>query len=106
MLTTKRRLSTYVIAPRRCIYGEPQEACAHCHSSASETRSRHTTEITVSLVVGALLLVCFGLLLGAAWATQVLHHQHKLLAEERRRLNEQWLAIRAAQRHHRKCDGR
>lgn len=60
----------------------------------------------MSLVVGALLMVCLGLLLGAAWTTQALHHRYRLLAEERRRLNEEWLAIRAARCRHRRCGGR
>ena len=50
------------------------------------------------VALGAVLLVCLGLLLGATWTTQVLHHKHQQLAGERRWLNEQWSMIRTARR--------
>ncbi len=47
-------------------------------------------------VLSGLLLVCLGLLLGSTWTTQALQHQLRRQAEERRRLNEEWLAVRTA----------
>lgn len=46
-------------------------------------------------ILGGVLLLCLGLLLGATWTTQALRHKHSRLAEERRRLNEQLLAVAA-----------
>ncbi|MGH3765070.1 MAG: hypothetical protein ACRDS0_26165 [Pseudonocardiaceae bacterium] len=48
------------------------------------------------LLLGGLFLVCLGLLLGATWTTQALQTQLRRQAEERRRLNEEWLAVRTA----------
>ncbi|MGH3787982.1 MAG: hypothetical protein ACRDRG_15845 [Pseudonocardiaceae bacterium] len=48
------------------------------------------------LVLGAVLLVCLGMLLGAAWTAQALQPKLRQQAEERRRLNEEWSAIRTA----------
>jgi hypothetical protein len=48
------------------------------------------------LLLGAALLVCAGLLLGATWTTQALQLKLRQQAEERRQLNEEWLAVRAA----------
>jgi hypothetical protein len=50
------------------------------------------------MALGAVLLVCLGLLLGATWTTLALQHKHRQLAEERRWLNEQWVMIRTARR--------
>jgi hypothetical protein len=50
------------------------------------------------VVLGAGLLVCLGLLLGASWTTQALQPRLRKQAEERRRLNEEWSAVRAARR--------
>jgi cell division protein FtsL len=47
-------------------------------------------------VLGALLLVFLGVLLGTAWTTQAVQPQLDHQAEERRRLNEEWVAVRAA----------
>jgi hypothetical protein len=55
------------------------------------------------LLLGAALLICLGLLLGATWTTQVLQRTLRRLAEERRRLNEEWLAVRAAWRQRGRC---
>ncbi|MGH3670231.1 MAG: hypothetical protein ACRDSH_06295 [Pseudonocardiaceae bacterium] len=49
-------------------------------------------------LLGAVLLVCLGLLLGAAWTVQSLRPNLHRQAEERRRLNEEWQAVRAARR--------
>ncbi len=54
-------------------------------------------------VLGAVLLVCFGLLLGATWATQALRPKLRRQAEERRRLNEEWSAVRTARRQRGHC---
>lgn len=57
--------------------------------------------LTVSVALLAMcgtLLVCIGLLLGAAWTTQALQPRLREQAEERRRLNEGWLALSAARR--------
>jgi hypothetical protein len=54
-------------------------------------------------VLGAVLLVCLGLLLGATWTNQAFQHKYRQLADERRRLNEQWLAVRAARRQRAEC---
>jgi hypothetical protein len=53
----------------------------------------------ISHVLGWLLLGlmgCFGLLLGAGWINRALDSRFRQLAEERRRLNEEWVAVRAA----------
>jgi hypothetical protein len=55
------------------------------------------------LVFGSLLLVCLGLLLGATWNTQALQPKLRHQAEERRRLNAEWVAIRRTQRSLREC---
>ena len=51
----------------------------------------------------AALLVCLGLLLGSTWTTQALQPRLRRHAEERRRLNEDWLAIRSTRRRGEKC---
>jgi uncharacterized protein YneF (UPF0154 family) len=45
-------------------------------------------------VLGAVLLICLGLLLGTTWTIQVFQSKLQRQAEERRRLNEEWLALR------------
>lgn len=52
------------------------------------------------LVLGAVLLLCLGLLLGSMWTTQALQPKLRRQAEERRRLNEEWSALRTARRQH------
>jgi uncharacterized paraquat-inducible protein A len=54
-------------------------------------------------ILGAVLLVFLGLLLGAAWTTQVLQPKLHLQAEERRKLNEEWEAIHATRRQRSRC---
>lgn len=51
-----------------------------------------------------LLLLCLGVLLGTSWTLQAIQYKFHRLAEERRRLNEEWLAVRAARRQ--QLDGR
>lgn len=48
-------------------------------------------------------LLCFGLLLGAFWTSQSLQPQRRQLAEERRRLNEEWAAVHTAVQHRGRC---
>jgi cell division protein FtsL len=55
------------------------------------------------ILLGAILLVCFGLLLGATWTTQAIQPRLRQLAEERRRLNEEWVAVRATHHRLREC---
>lgn len=55
------------------------------------------------LVLGALLLICFGLLLGASWTTQAMQPKLRQQAEERRRLNQEWVELRQAQRRLQRC---
>jgi hypothetical protein len=55
------------------------------------------------VLLGAALLMFFGLLLGWAWTTQALQPKLRRQAEERRRLNEEWLAVRTARRQRGTC---
>ena len=55
------------------------------------------------LVLGALLLICLGLLLGASWTTQALQPTLRHQAEERRRLNQEWVAVRDARQRLQRC---
>jgi hypothetical protein len=54
-------------------------------------------------VLSALLMLCVGGLLGTAWATQTLHPTLRRQAEERRRLNDEWLVVRTARRQRSEC---
>ncbi|MDQ2884237.1 MAG: hypothetical protein M3Y48_24620 [Actinomycetota bacterium] len=54
-------------------------------------------------VLSGVLLVCLGLLLGATWTIQALRPKLERQAEERRRLNEEWLAVRTARRQRGTC---
>ena len=51
----------------------------------------------------AALLVMFGLLLGTTWTIQALQPKLRQQAEERRRLNEQWAAVRAVRQRQGRC---
>jgi hypothetical protein len=62
-----------------------------------------TLQVLGWVVLGAVLLICIGLLLGASWTTQALQLRHRHQAEERRRLNEEWSAIDVARREHAVC---
>ncbi|HEX4099179.1 MAG: hypothetical protein WA731_21195 [Pseudonocardiaceae bacterium] len=53
--------------------------------------------------LSAILLVGLGLLLGATWTTQALRPNLRRQAEERRRLNEEWSAVRTARRQRGQC---
>jgi cell division protein FtsL len=54
-------------------------------------------------LLGAVLLVCLGMLLGAAWTTQALQPKLRQQAQERRRLNEEWSAIHTARQQRSQC---
>jgi hypothetical protein len=54
--------------------------------------------VTTLLVLGAVMLLCFGALLGASWTTQVLGGVSRRHAAERRMLNEGWRALEDARR--------
>lgn len=58
--------------------------------------------MTAQLVAG-MLLVCLGLLLGASWTIQAVQPKLRRQAEERRRLNEEWSAVRTARRQRAEC---
>jgi sulfite exporter TauE/SafE len=65
--------------------------------SGSETSWRNAPQNTVIIAVFCgVLLLCLGLLLGATWTIQVLQPKLRWQAEERRRLNAEWLAVRTA----------
>ena len=54
-------------------------------------------------VLSAILLVCLGILLGANWTIQASQPKLRRQAEQRRRLNEEWSAVRAARRQRSEC---
>jgi len=62
-----------------------------------------TLQVLGWVLLGAALLVCLGLLLGWAWTTQALQPRLRQQAEERRRLNEEWLAVRTTRRQSGTC---
>jgi hypothetical protein len=51
----------------------------------------------------AVVLICLGLLLGTAWTIQALQARLRRQAEERRRLNEEWAALRIAHEKQNRC---
>lgn len=55
------------------------------------------------VVLSAVLLVCLGLLLGATWTVQALQAKHRRLAQERRKLNTEWSAIRSTRHQSATC---
>jgi hypothetical protein len=87
----------------------PPRATARGPWPGSETswrgapQSAMTRQVLGWVLLGAALLVCVGLLLGGAWTTQALQPRLRQQAEERRRLNEEWLAVRTARQHRGKC---
>jgi hypothetical protein len=58
--------------------------------------------VTLQVLIGVL-LICLGLLLGSTWTIQALQPKLRRQAEERRRLNEEWLAVHTARRHRGEC---
>jgi hypothetical protein len=70
--------------------------------SAPSWRYAAQSPVTLQVLAGVL-LVCLGLLLGATWTTQALQPRLRHQAEERRRLNEEWAAVRTARRQQGQC---
>jgi hypothetical protein len=62
-----------------------------------------TRQMLAWVLLGAVLLVCVALLLGASWTTQALQPKLRQQAHERRRLNEEWVAVRAARHRLERC---
>ncbi len=72
--------------------------------AGNATSRRNAPQSTVTIqVLGAVLLVCLGLLLGSSWTIQALQPRIHQQAEERRRLNEEWAAVRTARRQRGRC---
>ena len=63
---------------------------------------RRNAPLTMVILTSAGLLICLGVLLGGSWTSQALQADFRHRAEQRRQLNEEWQAIRAA-RHHNHC---
>jgi hypothetical protein len=64
---------------------------------------RRNASLTIAIMVAATLLVGLGLLLGATWTTQALQPRLRRQAEERRKLNEEWAAIRTTRHQQGEC---
>jgi hypothetical protein len=58
---------------------------------------RRNAPLAMVIMVSAGLLICLGLLLGGSWTNQALQVTLRRQAEERRKLNEEWRAIRGRQ---------
>ncbi len=58
--------------------------------------------MTILLVVG-LVLIVVGALVGSSWTIQALEGRTRQHAAERRRLNEEWRAVRAYRARQRRC---
>ncbi|MGH3899422.1 MAG: hypothetical protein ACRDTA_14515 [Pseudonocardiaceae bacterium] len=69
----------------------------------NETSWRNAPQRTVIEALVAVLLLCLGLLLGWSWTLQAVQPTLRRQAEERRRLNEEWSAVRAARRQRGEC---
>jgi uncharacterized paraquat-inducible protein A len=54
-------------------------------------------------VLGAVLLICLGILLGTTWTMQAFQSKLRQQAEERRKLNEEWMTVRTARWQRGKC---
>jgi hypothetical protein len=61
-----------------------------------------TVSISI-LVVGAVLLICLGMLLGTSWTVNFQHRKFRQQADERRRFNEEWSVVYAARRKRDEC---
>lgn len=66
-------------------------------------RSTMTFQAMVWFALGGLLLCCIGMLFGATWTTQALQPKLRQLADGRRRLNNEWVAVRAARQRLERC---
>ena len=65
---------------------------------------RHIPQSTMTVeLLSGVLLICLGILLGATWAIQACQPKLRRQAEERRRLNAEWLAVHTARREHAEC---
>lgn len=71
--------------------------------SRTSWRNPPSSTVILQVLSAAVLLVLVGLLLGEAWTTQVSQRKLRHQAEERRRLNKEWLAVRAIRRQQGKC---
>lgn len=54
-------------------------------------------------VLGGVVLVCLGMLLGSSWTVQVQQPKLRRQAEERRKLNAEWFAIRNIRQQRDEC---
>ena len=94
------------ISPER---DTPPRASALGPQPGRETSWRGIPPITVTrqvlgwVLLAAALLVLLGLLLGWSWTNQALQPKLRQQAEERRRLNAEWLEIRSARRQQAEC---
>lgn len=52
---------------------------------------------TTLQVLGSILSICLGILLGSTWTIQIVQVKLRKNASERRKLNQEWLAIREVQ---------
>lgn len=88
-------------APER---GTPPRCPTRGAATGSAASWRYAAQSPVILqVLAGVLLVCLGLLLGSTWTIQALQSRLRRQAEERRRLNEEWAAVRAAHRQPGQC---
>lgn len=55
----------------------------------------------ILLIAG--LAICFGLLLGTTWTIMAMQPRLRRQAQDRRNLNEEWLAVRSAGRRQGRC---
>jgi hypothetical protein len=60
-------------------------------------------QVVAWILVGAVLLVCLGMLVGASWTSLVMQPKLRRQAEERRQINEEWRALRAARAARESC---
>jgi hypothetical protein len=94
------------ISPER---DTPPRASALGPKPGREAAWRDTPQFTVTrqvvgwVLLAAALLVLLGLLVGWAWTNQALQPKLRRQAEERRRLNAEWSAVRAARRQQAEC---
>lgn len=59
--------------------------------------------MTITLLVAGLVLIGVGALIGSSWTVQALDGKFRQHATERRRLNEEWRAVRAYRAQQRRC---
>ena len=83
-------------APSRCTARGPW--------AGNDTSWRNTPQSAMTVqVLSAVLLVCLGLLVGSSWTIQAVQPKLHQQAEQRRRLNEEWSAVRTARRQRGRC---